>query len=127
MFMVAIGALLSQLILPSIPEHTMLTSILLLQSLGAFAFQMVGIGSAAVFFLSAFPLFIALLINRLLVYDVQVVQSKGKRQANTTSTRISRRATEISLWTYALSLVVPLIAASQTIAAVCQFFVPLVC
>jgi hypothetical protein len=38
----------------------MLTSILFLQSLGAFAFQMVGIGSAAVFYLNAFPLFIAM-------------------------------------------------------------------
>jgi hypothetical protein len=105
----------------------MLTSILLLQSLGAFALQMVGIGSAAVFYLSAFPLFIASLINRQLVHDVQVVQTKGKRKANPSSTRISRGATEISLWTYAISLVVPLIAASQTIVAVCEFFVPLVC
>jgi hypothetical protein len=102
----------------------MFTSLLLLQSLSAFVIQMAGIGSAAVFFLSALPLFVALLINGLLIPGTQVVKArvKGKKRRI-----LLKRHNEISLWTYALGQALPLTTGTQTIVVVCEFFAPLVC
>ena len=67
--------------------------------------QVAGIGSAAIFFLCALALFVALVINSFLL-------------ANTK---------KISLWTYAIGQAVPLLTGSMLIVGVVEVFVPLVC
>jgi len=97
------GALASQLIFGRIREVTIFTSILLLQSYLAFLFQMIGYGSAAMFYLSALPLGISLLLNQMFVLDPE----------------------EIHLWTYAISLFPALMNGTQLSAALLDVFVPL--
>jgi len=82
----------------------MFTSLLLLQTSLACILQFAGIGSAGLFFLSAFPLFIFLVLNALFMHGG-----------------------EISLWTYALTQFVTLITGTQVLAATLDVFVPLVC
>ena len=67
--------------------------------------QVAGIGSAAIFFLSAVALFVALIINSLLVGNSKI----------------------ISLWTYAIGQISPLLTGSMLIVGVVEVFVPLVC
>ena len=67
--------------------------------------QLAGIGSAAIFFLSALPLFVALIINSLLVGNTKI----------------------ISLWTYAIGQAMPLLTGSMLFVGVVEVFVPLVC
>ncbi|KAF9454480.1 hypothetical protein P691DRAFT_692720 [Macrolepiota fuliginosa MF-IS2] len=98
-----LGALLSQYLIGPIPEQDVFNVLLLLQSGLAYAIQMAGVGSAGLFFLFALPLLVALLINRL----------------------ITGSATEISLFTYALAQVEPLLIGSLMLATVAEVFVPL--
>jgi hypothetical protein len=81
----------------------MFTSTLLTQSGAAFILQILGIGSSVLFALSAFPLFVSLIVN-------EMVAEKG----------------EISLWTYAFGQTTPLITGTLLMVGVCEFFVPLV-
>ena len=97
------GALASQLLFGRIREVTIFTSLLLLQSYLAFLVQMVGIGSAAMFYLSALPLGVSLLLNQMFVLDPD----------------------EIHLWTYAISQFVPLMNGTQLCVALFDVFVPL--
>ena len=97
------GALASQLIFGRVREVTIFTSLLLVQSYLAFLLQMVGIGSAAMFYLSALPLGISLLLNQMFVLDPE----------------------EIQLWTYALSQLAPLMNGTQLCVALFDVFVPL--
>jgi len=97
------GALASQLLFGRIREVTIFTSLLLLQSYLAFVVQMVGYGSAAMFYLSALPLGVSLLLNQMFVSDPE----------------------EIHLWTYAISLFVPLMNGTQLCVALFDVFVPL--
>jgi len=85
------GALASQLFFGRIHEVTVFTSLLLLQSYLAFLVQMIGYGSAAMFYLSALPLGVSLLLNQMFVMDPD----------------------EIHLWTYAISQFVPLMNGTQ--------------
>jgi hypothetical protein len=78
-------------------------SLLLTQSFTAFVVQLCGIGSAAMFFVSALPLFFTLVLNRF-------IAEKG----------------EVSLWTYALGQLTPLLTATILFASVSEVFVPLV-
>ena len=66
---------------------------------------MAGIGSASIFFLCALALFVALIINTLLVGNMK----------------------NISLWTYAIGQAMPLLTGSMLIVGVVEVFVPLVC
>ena len=97
------GALASQLFFGRIREVTVFTSLLLLQSYLAFLVQMIGCGSAAMFYLSALPLGVSLLLNQMFVVDPD----------------------EIHLWTYAISQFVPLMNGTQLCVALLDVFVPL--
>jgi hypothetical protein len=97
------GALSSQLLLGRIQEETLLSSLLLTQSSAAFIIQLLGVGSAALFYMSALPLFFVLVLNRFIAQRGQV-----------------------SLWTYALGQLSPLLDSPILFASVSQVFVPLV-
>jgi hypothetical protein len=90
-------------------EETMLNVVLLILSLLALGIQLAGIGSAAVMFLSAFPLFIVLLANRVLG---RLTNGSGSR---------------VSLWVYALGQTLPALGGTMLTVPVIEFFVPLVC
>lgn len=81
----------------------MFTSLLLVQSFFACIIQFAGIGSAGLLFLSALPLFLSLALNALFMVDG-----------------------EISLWTYALGQLHPLLVGTQVMSATLDVFVPLV-
>ncbi|KAF9644527.1 hypothetical protein BDM02DRAFT_3121775 [Thelephora ganbajun] len=97
------GALASQLLFGRIREVTIFTSLLLLQSYLAFTLQMIGYGSAAMFYLCALPLGVSLLLNQISALDPE----------------------EIHLWTYAISQLVPLMNGTQLCAGLFDVFVPL--
>jgi hypothetical protein len=98
-----VGALASQLLIGPIDEQTMFTSLLLTQSFTTFAIQMLGFGSAAMFYLSALPLFFVLILNGFISKNGQ-----------------------ISLWTYALGQLSPMLTSTILVMAVSDVFVPLV-
>ncbi|KAG6901677.1 hypothetical protein C0995_009232 [Termitomyces sp. Mi166 len=98
-----LGALLSQHLIGPISEHTVFTALLLLQTSSAFVVQLLGVGSAAVFFLTALPIFIATLLNPL----------------------FSGSANEIALSTYALGQAFPLFGGVLLLIPVVEVFVPL--
>lgn len=97
------GALASQLLFGRIREVTIFNSLLLLQSSLAFLSQMVGYGSAAIYYLSAVPLGISLLLNQMFASD----------------------SDEIRLWTYVVSQLAPLMNGTQLCVALLDVFVPL--
>ncbi|EKM50065.1 uncharacterized protein PHACADRAFT_153387 [Phanerochaete carnosa HHB-10118-sp] len=96
------GALVSQLFVPSVRERTVFTSLLLTQSALAWGIQSIGIGSAALFFLSSLPLCLALLLNSLI--------STGP---------------DVSLWSYAIGQLTPLTTGFQLAFELLNVFVPL--
>lgn len=98
-----LGALLSQYLVGQVHEKTVFTSILLLQSGFAVLVQLLKVGSAAMFFLCALPLFVVLLINPLF-------------SGNTKS---------ISLATYFLGQILPLLTGSLLTIPTIEVFVPL--
>ncbi|KAF8075052.1 hypothetical protein FPV67DRAFT_1475846 [Lyophyllum atratum] len=98
-----LGALLSQALIGPVQEHTVFTALLLLQAGAAFVVQMLGVGSAAMFFLSAFPIFLVLLLNPL----------------------FTGSTSEISLLTYALGQAFPLFGGVLLLVPVVEVFVPL--
>lgn len=98
-----LGALLSQYLVGPVFERDILNALLVLQCGLAYGIQMAGIGSAGLFFLSGLPLFIALLSNRL----------------------ITGNATDISLITYAIAQLEPLLIGSLMLTTVSEVFVPL--
>jgi hypothetical protein len=91
--------LVSQAVFPNVTKRTMLSSLLSMQSL----LQLLGLGSTYLLFLGAVPPFVALSLGMLL-NDSLVV----------------------SLWTYVLSLVIPLLTGMQMTCVVLDVFVPLV-
>jgi hypothetical protein len=105
-----IGTLISQTVfIPDVvrteDERNALTALLLMQSGGALALQLLGIGSAYFLFISSVPLFGALSLNALL----------------------NRGGPLVSLWTYALGMLVPLLSGTRMACIVLDVFVPLVC
>ncbi|TFK34083.1 hypothetical protein BDQ12DRAFT_690347, partial [Crucibulum laeve] len=98
-----LGVLLSQYFFGPVREQTALNALLLMQSGIAFGMQMLNVGSAALFFISALPLFFVLLINPLL----------------------SGSSKEISLATYALAQVFPLLTGTLVMLPIVEVFVPL--
>jgi hypothetical protein len=103
----------------------MFTSMLLLQSFIALFLQMCGIGSASVFYLSALPLFLAMGINEYLVPAVAKDVVKTLANGGSTVYGLAEQGS-ISLWTYALGQVSPLVVGTQVLLGICEFFVPLV-
>ncbi|KAA1470020.1 hypothetical protein DENSPDRAFT_774128 [Dentipellis sp. KUC8613] len=97
------GAFASQLLLPRLPERNIFTATLLTQSVLALVIQLVGFGSAALFYLSALPLFLAL------VLDYSFNSTPGT----------------IALWTYAIGQMTPLLTGTQMLCTILDVFVPL--
>jgi len=91
------------MVFPEVAERSVLSALLLMQSGGALLLQLLGLGSAYLLFLAALPLFVALSLDALLNHGLVV-----------------------SLWTYAFSLVVPLLTGMQMTCVVLDVFVPLV-
>lgn len=96
------GILASQVFFSEVEERIILSSLLLMQSGGAMLLQLLGLGSAYLLFLGAVPLFVALSFDTLLNSGLVV-----------------------SLWTYAFSMVVPLLTGFQITCVVLDVFVPL--
>ncbi|KAJ7227883.1 hypothetical protein B0H12DRAFT_1148341 [Mycena haematopus] len=99
-----LGGLASQLFVPTTDEQTVFSSILLLQAASAFGIQLLNVGSAAMFFISGLPIFLALLLN-----DMALATRKG----------------EISLWTYVLGQFLPLLTGTLITVPTVEVFVPL--
>ncbi|KII83063.1 hypothetical protein PLICRDRAFT_180757 [Plicaturopsis crispa FD-325 SS-3] len=97
------GALASQLLVSRLPEHVLLTSLLLLQAGASAAIQLVGYGSAAMFFLTAAPLLASLVLDTL----------------------IRRKGQTVTLWAYALGSLTPLLTGAQLMSTTLDVFVPL--
>ncbi|KAF9779334.1 hypothetical protein BJ322DRAFT_1013566 [Thelephora terrestris] len=97
------GALASQLIFGRVREVTIFTSLLLLQSSLALSLQMIGYGSAAIYFVCSLPLGVSLVLNQIFVSDPE----------------------EIRLWTYAISQLMPLMSGTELCATLFDVFVPL--
>lgn len=100
---VGTGALLSQLLFGRLRERTTFTSVILLQAFVACAGQLVNVGSAGVFALSATPMVIALVLNAFLTNN-----------------------DDISLWSYAVASFTPLSLGAQMFYITLDVFVPLV-
>lgn len=99
-----LGALLSQYLVGPTSEQSILNSLMLLQSALGYGVQMAGIGSACLFSFSAFPTFVSLLMNLL----------------------ITGSAADISLFTYGMAQIEPLLVGALVLATICEVFVPLV-
>ncbi|KZV66959.1 hypothetical protein PENSPDRAFT_755311 [Peniophora sp. CONT] len=97
------GALASQALFDGVHERTMFTSLLILMSFGAVALQLIGIGSAAILFTTGLPLFAALLLDKV----------------------INTSASTVSLITYVLGQIVPLMTGTEVILTTFDVFVPL--
>jgi len=104
-YIMFLGALISQYLVGQVHEQSVFTALLLVQAFVAVAVQVAGIGSAAIFFICALPLFVALIINSLLMGNTK----------------------NLSLWTYAIGQILPLLSGSMLIVGVVEVFVPLVC
>ncbi|KAF7323535.1 Peptide hydrolase [Mycena kentingensis (nom. inval.)] len=104
--MALLGALTSLYLLPTkhISERGTLTTIIFLQSVLAFAIQLLNVGSAAIFFITGAPMFAALVVNDVLFAGA------------------SRR---VSLWFYALGGFVPLLGGTLITLPTLDVFVPL--
>ena len=101
------GILSSQYIFfDPVSEQTIFDSLLLVQTVSALIVQSLGIGSAALFFLMAVPLFAALVLNPVFTW--------GKKG-------------EISLVTYGIGSSSSVLTGTMLLLAVVEFFVPLVC
>jgi hypothetical protein len=98
-----IGILGSQVFFSEVEERVVLSSLLLMQSGGAVALQLLGLGSSYLLFVGAVPLFVALSFDALL-----------------------NSGNIVSLWTYAFSMGVPLLTGFQITCVVLDVFVPLV-
>ncbi|TBU47465.1 hypothetical protein BD309DRAFT_855887 [Dichomitus squalens] len=97
------GALVSQLIVGHVQEQTAFSSIMIVQGFLGALIQLLGFGSSATLFMTSSPMIPALILNALLT-------SPGD---------------DISLWSYAISVVTPLIAGTSMLYSVLDVFVPL--
>jgi hypothetical protein len=98
------GVMISQYLVGEVHEQSVFTALLLIESFLAIAIQLVNIGSAAIFFLAALPLFVALALNPLFV---------GSNS-------------RMSLWTYGLGSILPSLTGTLLLLGVVEVFVPLV-
>ncbi|KAJ7698147.1 hypothetical protein B0H17DRAFT_1261330 [Mycena rosella] len=85
-------------------EKSVYAAIVLLQAAAAFGIQLLGVGSAAAFFISGLPIFGSLLLN-----NVALTTRKG----------------EVSLWAYALGQFLPLLTGTLIMVPTVEVFVPL--
>ena len=99
-----LGALASQLIVGRVPEQTTFSSIMVLQSFLGAVIQLLGVGASGTLFLSSSPLIPALVLNAVL----------------------TNPGDDISLWSYAIGQITPLVTGSTLLYSVLDVFVPLV-
>jgi hypothetical protein len=129
--------------LAPVPEKALLHAQLLAYAFLAVAGQFAGVGSSAIFFLSAVSTFAALLIDQVTYYlSAPTVHDAGIKTTNATEKRdgdvkgaedgrdkVDRTDVKdglVSLWTYALGQTVPLLTGTQLTSATLVVFVPLV-
>ncbi|KAG0704555.1 hypothetical protein DFH29DRAFT_910837 [Suillus ampliporus] len=124
------GALLTQLPFAPLPEKALLHAQLLAHTFLAAAGQLAGVGSSAVFFLSALSTFGALFVDRVTAYlcaseKMQDGDAKGTEDGNKQVVKTEGKDGFVSLWTYALGQTIPLLTGTQLTAATLVVFVPL--
>jgi len=130
--------------LAPVPEKALLHAQLLAYAFLAVAGQFAGVGSSAIFFLSAVSTFAALLIDQVTYYlSAPTVNDAGIKTTNATEKtrdgnvkgaedgrdqvdRADFKDGLVSLWTYALGQTVPLLTGTQLTSATLVVFVPLV-
>ncbi|KAF8655951.1 hypothetical protein AX16_002858 [Volvariella volvacea WC 439] len=145
-----LGALLSQYLVGPVQERTLFNSILLMQTAVTAGLQFIGIGSAAIFFLSSLPLFFVLVGNAVLSAPSTpssssassstkvngVVNGNGKANGATANGKIVNgynknesenewEREQMSLWNYSLGQFFPLFTGTLLIVPVLEVFVPL--
>lgn len=98
------GVMISQYLIGEVHEQSVFNALLLIEAFLAVAIQLVNIGSAAIFFLAALPLFVALALNPL----------------------FAGSNTRLSLWTYGLGSILPSLTGTLLLLGVVEVFVPLV-
>lgn len=110
----------------------MLAALLLFQSGLAAVGQLFNIGTSAAPFLGATGMFVALGIDALLTRSRRTSDAKRRSKENGTVKASEKRVlagtgqTDVSLWTYAIAMVIPLTTGVQLLAATLVVFVPLV-
>lgn len=110
----------------------MLAALLLLQSGLAAVAQLFNIGSSAAPFLGAAGMFAALGVDALLARNRRISAAKHRSKENgahkATEKRVldSTAQSDVSLWTYAVAMVIPLTTGIQLLSATLVVFVPLV-
>jgi len=119
------GALLTQLLFTQVPERDLLHAELLSNAFVAAAGQLAGVGSSAIFFLSATSMFGALVVDRVTTYFSTPVVG-GLVDKNGKVDKVEGKDGFVSLWTYALGQLIPLLTGTQLVAATLVVFVPLV-
>ncbi|KAG1897160.1 uncharacterized protein F5891DRAFT_1050672 [Suillus fuscotomentosus] len=136
------GALITQLSLAPVPEKAILHAQLLAYAFLAVAGQFAGVGSSAVFFLSALSTFGALLVDRVTYYlsassdndaGIEMMHAAEKRDGDVKGAEDGRNKVDnseandgsVSLWTYALGQTIPLLTGTQLASATLVVFVPL--
>ncbi|OAX34407.1 hypothetical protein K503DRAFT_774591 [Rhizopogon vinicolor AM-OR11-026] len=131
------GALLTQLPFTRVPERALLHAQLLSHAFLAAAGQLAGVGSSAIFFLSAVSMFVALVVDRVVTYlstpnvdGARMMSGTGNMQSGVAkgledgNEKVDKDGF-VSLWTYALGQVIPLLTGTQLSAATLVVFVPL--
>lgn len=98
------GVMISQYLVGEVHEQSVFTALLLIEAFLAVAIQLVNIGSAAIFFLAALPLFAAFALNPL----------------------FAGSNSRLSLWTYGLGSILPSLTGTLLLLGVVEVFVPLV-
>lgn len=133
---------MTQLSLAPVPEKAILHVQLLAYAFLAVAGQFAGVGSSAVFFLSALSTFGALLVDRVTYYlsassendaGIEMMHAAEKRDGDVKGAEDGRNKVDnpeakdssVSLWTYALGQTIPLLTGIQLTSATLVVFVPL--
>ncbi|KAG2046912.1 hypothetical protein BDR06DRAFT_964563 [Suillus hirtellus] len=127
------GALITQLSLAPVPEKAILHAQLLAYAFLAVAGQFAGVGSSAVFFLSALSTFGALLVDRVTYHLSASSENDAGRDGDVKGAEDGRNKVDnpeakdgsVSLWTYALGQTIPLLTGTQLASATLVVFVPL--
>ena len=95
--------------------------------------QLFNIGSSAAPFLGAAGMFVALGVDTLLARNRRASAAKHNSKQNGTDNANKKQVhdgtaqSDVSLWTYAIAMVVPLTTGMELLSATLVVFVPLVC
>lgn len=112
-------------------EKPIMAALLLFQSGLAAVGQLFNIGSSAAPFLGAMGMFAALGVDTLLARNRQIPLTRGPKENGThkeTDKRVldSTVQSDVSLWTYAIAMLIPFTTGIQLLSATLVVFVPLV-